>query len=87
MQNRGVGRHDEGYREIAGQEASSSVPIPSLLPGPGDVERLINRLQKKDPYQIFKDPVTDAMVRSHHSLHLEASSPACFPSREGVTSD
>ena len=33
-----------------------------LLPGPGDVERLINRLEKKDPHRIFKEPVTDAVV-------------------------
>jgi hypothetical protein len=47
--------------------------MPDLLPRAGDVERLINRLQKKDPYQIFKNPVTDAMVRSHHSLQFESS--------------
>ena len=27
------------------------------------MERLINRLEKKDPYRIFKEPVTDAVVR------------------------
>ena len=26
------------------------------------MERLINRLEKKDPYRIFKEPVTDAVV-------------------------
>ena len=50
---------------ISGQEASSGAAAkPDQIPGPGDVERLLNRLQRKDAFQIFKDPVTDAIVRA-----------------------
>lgn len=52
---------------IAGQQENGSevASKPDQLPGPGDVERLLNRLQRKDPHQIFKEPVTDAVVSPH----------------------
>ena len=37
----------------------------------------MNRLQKKDPYQIFKEPVTDAVVRLYACLASSHQSPGC----------
>lgn len=45
---------------FAGQEAVSSSAEPQL--GPDDVDKLIARLQKKDTYHFFRDPVTNAVV-------------------------
>ena len=38
---------------------------PDVPPAREEVKRIIQRLQKKDIYGIFREPVTDEMVHSH----------------------
>ena len=52
---------DERELPCTGGQAATSKP--DLQPQPGDVERVLNRIQKKDLINIFRDPVTDAVVR------------------------
>ena len=53
--------HPHFGMDITGQEASSASGA-QATPNPRDVERLLSKLQKKDLHNIFRDPVTDALV-------------------------
>lgn len=41
---------------------------PDVLPVPSEVQRVIQRMQKKDLYGIFREPVTDEVVRLLQAL-------------------
>jgi hypothetical protein len=44
------------------EAASAPPPGPEIPPGPADIERVMDKVQKRDVFHIFKEPVTDAMV-------------------------
>ena len=45
------------------EAASAPPPGPEIPPGPPDIQRVMDKVQKRDLFHIFKEPVTDAMVR------------------------
>lgn len=44
------------------EAASAPPPGPEIPPQPTDIERVMDKVQKRDVFQIFKEPVTDAVV-------------------------
>lgn len=49
--------------QVGPEAASAAPPGPELPPQPADIERVMDKVQKRDNFHIFKEPVTDAMVR------------------------
>jgi hypothetical protein len=44
------------------EAVSAPPPGPEIPPTPADIERVMAKVQKRDVFHIFKEPVTDAMV-------------------------
>ena len=45
------------------EAVSAPPPGPEIPPAPPDIQRVMDKVQKRDLFHIFKEPVTDTMVR------------------------
>lgn len=67
---------EQGGSSHAEPEAASAPPPgPEIPPAPPDIQRVMDKVQKRDLFHIFKEPVTDAMVS--FTLLLVLQLPAC----------
>ena len=55
--------HSECAVAVQGAESKAALAVPVGPPDRKNLERVIDKLQKKDPHKIFSKPVTEEEVR------------------------
>ena len=62
-----------------GAESKAALAVPVGPPDRKNLERVIDKLQKKDPHKIFSKPVTEEEVRSPPGSGHRESLQSCWP--------